>query len=203
MIGGAKPRRRGFGLFGLLLCVLAVYFVIALLNPWALRIGGRWTPLLCWTGTGTLSTNTGAYPIYITLYPGQHFSRLRLDGLRATGGISGTAVLCTSRDTTIPLKVSGSIYNGWKSTDGSLVDVRLLEYNNATQRLNGATNQGYFDLTGHWDGPQLEMNDRGAWSHSFRSGLRIQKASVTLTWGSKSDFEAACASMRQHSDQSN
>jgi hypothetical protein len=36
-----------------------VYGVVVLLDPWALHIGGRWTPLLTWSGSGKLHTKSG------------------------------------------------------------------------------------------------------------------------------------------------
>ena len=194
-VGAHRKQRGRFGVFGLIACLFAVYAVIVVLDPWAFHIGERWTPLLYWTGTGKLVTKRGTYPMIVTLFPASHFSRLRLDGLRPTGGIQGNALLCTSRGVTQYLDLSGTIYRGWRSTDGALMDFRLLERRTAHDALAGGNNRGYFDLYGYWHGPQLRMDGRGEWSERFRSGLRVEHASVTLEWGSKADFNAACASM--------
>jgi hypothetical protein len=87
------------------------------------------------------------------------------------------------------LKLSGTIYGGWSSTEGSLMTFRLLDplYFNMGQR------QGYFDLYGRWQGPKLVMDDRGRWSATFRSGVRIERASVSFDWGSYGEFKTACA----------
>jgi hypothetical protein len=175
--------------------LFAVYAVVVSLNPWAFHIGERWTPLLYWTGTGKLVTKRGTYPLIVTVFPASHFSRLHLDGLRPTGGIQGNALLCTSRGVTQSLDLSGTIYGGWRSTDGALMDFRLLERRTARDALVGSNNRGYFDLFGYWHGPQLRMDDRGDWSERFRSGLIVEHASVILEWGRKADFNAACASM--------
>ena len=46
--------------FGLLVFGLAlVYGAIVVTDPWALHIGGRWTPLLYWSGSGKLVTKHG------------------------------------------------------------------------------------------------------------------------------------------------
>jgi hypothetical protein len=37
------------------------------------------------------------------------------------------------------------------------------------------------------------MDDRGQANGLFRSGLKVEQASITLDWGSYSDFKAACA----------
>lgn len=194
-VGAHRKRRGRFGIFGLIACLFLLYGVAVMLAPWAFHIGERWTPLLYWTGTGKLVTKSGTYPLMVTLSPASHFSRLRLDRLRPTGGIRGNALLCTSRGVTQSLDLSGTIYGGWRSTDGALMDFRLLERRTARDALVGSNNRGYFDLFGYWHGPQLRMDDRGEWSERFRSGLRVEHASVTLEWGRKADFNAACARM--------
>ena len=181
--------RRGLGFGGLLFVGLLVYGVIVLINPWAFHIGDRWTPLLYWTGSGQLVTKSGTYPLFVTMYPSRHSSTLRLDGLRPTGGLNGTGSLCTARGVMVPLELTGTIYDGWRSTDGSLVDFRLLERRGPFD----AKPRGYFNLYGHWHGPELAMQDRGQYAHTFRSGLKIENASVKFTWASYSDFKAGCA----------
>jgi hypothetical protein len=177
--------------------LVAVYAVIVMLEPWAFHIGERWTPLLYWTGTGKLVTKNGTYPLIVTLFPASHSSRLRLDGLRPVGGISGNALLCTSRGVTQFLDLTGTIYGERRSTDGALINLRLLERRTAYDALSGGKNRGYFNLFGYWHGPQLRMDDRGEWSQRFRSGLKVEHASVIFEWGRKADFNAACASMTQ------
>ena len=111
----------------LLLCVIVFYGAVGVTNPWAFRIGGRWTPLLYWSGNGKLVTKTGTYPLYVMFYPSAHFSRLHLDGLRPTGGLQGTGSLCTSPGVVEALKLGGTIYGGWSSADDALMQFRLLE----------------------------------------------------------------------------
>jgi hypothetical protein len=200
-----NPRRRGCigQLVGLLvLCVVVVYGVAAVTAPWSFHIGGRSTPFLYWSASGTLRTKGGTYPLYVFFYPSPSFSRLRLwsqegDGLRPTGGVQGSGYVCTSRGAIQYLKLSGTIYNGWSSTEGSLINFRLLEprYFDVGQR------RGYFDLDGRWNGPELVMDDRGSVGKTFRSGLRIEHASVTLERTSYSDFKATCASAPAHAVQ--
>jgi hypothetical protein len=185
-------QRRGclFSLFGPLLALAVVYAVIAALDPWALHIGGRSTPLLMWRGSGKLVTKGGiVYPLYVSFYPSSHFSQLHLDGLRPTGGLQGQAWLCTSPGVSQRLRLNGTIYGGWRSTQDSLMAFRL----NEPQIIKLGQRQGFFDLYGRWHGPTLVMDDRGRVGGTFGSGLRIDHASVSLDWGSYSDFKAACA----------
>jgi hypothetical protein len=185
-----RPRRGRVGMLGLVVCLLLVYGVVVLTSPWALHIGGRWTPLLYWQGSGKLVTKRGGYPLYVYFFPSSHFSRLSLDGQRPTGGVQGAGWLCTSPGVTQYLKLSGTIYGGWRSTKGSLIGFRLLE----RKVIDVGQRQGFFDLYGRWDGPELVMADRDGVGGAFRSGLKIEHPSVTFDWGGYSDFKAACAS---------
>jgi len=197
-------RRQGRGclarLFFKLLAVAvfgaaALYAVMAIGAPWAFHIGGRWTPLLTWHGYGQLVTRNGInYPLYVQFFPSSHFSKLHLQGLRPTGGVQGTGWICTSPGTTQYVTVSGTIYGGWRSTDGSLMTLRVLERDRIY--INVGQNYGFFDLTGRWQDQKLVMDERGdegEVGHPFRSGLRIDHASITLDWGSYSDFKHLCA----------
>jgi hypothetical protein len=182
------------GVFGL----AAVYGVVAITAPWSLHIGGRWTPFLQWQGYGQLHAKDGkSYPLYVSFFPSTHFSQLRIQGLRPVGGLQGRGWLCTSPGSAQFLDLSGTIYGKWRTTDGSLIRFRLLEWNTARDRLLGKTmNQGFFDLEGRWRGPELvldERGDHGQVGEVFRSGLHIDYASVALNHGTYADFKALCA----------
>ena len=174
----------------LLLCVVVFYGAVGLTNPWAFHIGGRSTPFLYWSGHGKLVAKSGTYPLYVMFYPSAHSSRLRLDGLRPTGGLQGTASLCTAPGVVLPLQLSGTIYGNWTSTQDALMEFRLLDY----KIIDVGQRQGYFDLFGRWRGPELVMDDRGEASGKFRSGVIIEHASLTLGYSSYSDFKNACSS---------
>jgi len=185
-----RPRGCLANLLGLVVLVVAVVYTVAgITSPWAFHIGGRWTPLLYWQGRGKLVTKAGAYPLYVLFYPSSSMSRLHVDGLQPTGGLQGTASLCTSQGTTQSLKLSGTVFGGWRSTEGALMSFRLLDW----KIVDIGQHRGYFDLAGHWKGTDLVMDDRGAFASRLQSGLRIEQASVTFTWSSYSDFENACA----------
>jgi hypothetical protein len=187
-------RRHGFlaNLFKLfILCVILIYGVVGVTSPWAFHIGGRVTPLLYWAGFGNLTTRNGTYPLYVLFYPSSHMSRLGFDGLRPTGGMQGTSSLCTSPGVVEPLKLSGSVYGGWSSTNNAVMGFRLLEI----RLIDVGQRQGYIDLYGRWQGPALAVNDHDQFNGKFSSGLKIEHAAVTLNWGSYSDFKAACANM--------
>jgi hypothetical protein len=184
-------KRRGFltQLLGVLvLGVVVLYVVVGIAAPWAFHIGGRWTPLLYWSGSGTLVTESGTYPLYVSFFPSSSFSRLRLDGLRPTGGVQGSGWLCVPHGKPQYLELGGTIYGGWSTTANSVIHFRLLE-----QRLiNVGQRQGYFDLYGRWQGQELVMDDRGRPGNTFRSGLKIDHASVNLAWGFYWSFRNVC-----------
>jgi hypothetical protein len=175
-------------LLGLIVVGALVYGVIAALDPWAFHMGGRWTPFLTWHGSGKLVTKSGEYPLFVSFYPSSHFSRLHMDGVRPAGGIQGYGYLCTSRGVTQRLELGGTIYGAWRTTDGDLMAVRLLE----PRIFDVGQRRGFFDLMGRWNGPELTMDSRTTVPEQFRSGLKIEHASVTLTWDTYSDFKAAC-----------
>jgi hypothetical protein len=187
-----STRRHGFlaELFKLLvLCVIVLYGAVGVTSPWAFHIGGRWTPLLYWSGYGNLVSKTGTYPLYVVFYPSSHFSRLHLDGLRPSGGLQGTGSLCTSPGVVEALNLSGTVYAGWSNTKDAVMEFRLLEI----LVFDVGQRQGYFDLYGRWRGTVLVMDDRDRANGLFRSGLKVEHASIALDWGSFSDFNAACA----------
>ena len=178
-----SAKRRGCiaQLFGLLLlCAVVAYGVAAITAPWSFHIGGLRTPLLYVVGVRNAVYERRNLSSVCVSLPVSRFSKLRMDGMRPTGGVQGTGALCTSRGVTQYLTSGGTIYNGWRSTEGSVIEFRLLEpkYFDVGQR------QGFFDLLGRWRGPELVMDGRGEAGDTFRSGLRIEQQSVTLDRGS-------------------
>jgi hypothetical protein len=113
-----------------------------------------------------------------------------VEGLRPIGGVKSSAYLCTSRGVIQRLELSGTIYGGWRSTKGSLLEFRLLE----SKIFDVGQRQGFFDLFGRWHGPELVMDDREESGNRFRSGLRMDHASVSLDLGGYTDFKDVCAS---------
>jgi hypothetical protein len=170
------------------LCLAIVYGVAAITSPWAFHIGGRSTPLLYWSGYGKLVAKSGTYPLYVLLYPSSHFSRLHLDGMRPTGGVQGSGWLCTSPGVVQRLHLSGTLFGGWTSTEGALLDFRL----NERKIFDVGQRQGFFDLYGRWHGQQLVMDERGRVGGVFQSNLKVEQASIVLDWGSYSEFKAMC-----------
>jgi hypothetical protein len=184
----------------ILFAVVALAFgwvLIVVLNPWALHIGGRATPLLYWHGTGTVLAKSGkTYPLYVSFWPGRpggFASGGRREGKIVNARLAGTGWLCIAPGQVERMDLTGTIYGGYMNIADSLVDFRLLEW-----RQPFAINpprRGFFDVAGNWHGPQLVMNRPGEQGIPFKSGLFIDNATLTLHWANYDDFESACRTM--------
>jgi hypothetical protein len=171
--------------------------LIVVLNPWALHIGGRPTPLLYWHGAGTVRAKSGqAFPLYVSFWPGRPRGVRggRRQGRIVSARLQGTGWLCVSSGTVERMQLSGTMYGGYTSDSSSLLEFRLLEWTPPFS-IN-PPKQGFFDLAGAWNGPELVMNIPNEQGIPFRSGLFIDHAVVTLRWTTYGDFEASCRGAR-------
>ena len=171
-----------------------VWVVTVALNPWALHIGGRSTPLLYWHGSGTVLSKDGkTYPVYVGFFPGRpqgfHGGGHR-EGKLVSAHLGGTGWLCIAPGTIQQMDVSGTMYGGYASSEDSLLDFRLLEHRKAFA-IN-PQQRGFFDVAGSWHGPELVLDRPGEQGIPFKSGLFIDNATVTLRWASYGEFEAGC-----------
>lgn len=175
-----------------------VWLVIVVMNPWALHIGGRSTPLLYWHGWGRVAAKDGkTYPLYIYFSPGRPLRGhivSRREGKRMSADLHGMGWLCIAPGTTELMNLSGTMYGGYTSSDDSLFTFRLLEWRKPYQ-INYPY-RGFFDLTGMWHGQELVMDRPGEQGIPFKSGMLIDNAKVTLHWANFQEFEAACRAMR-------
>jgi hypothetical protein len=171
-----------------------MWVVMVALNPWALHIGGRSTPLLYWHGTGTLhAKNCKTYPLYVSFWPGRPtgFSGGgRREGKRKSADLSGTGWLCIAPGTIERMDVSGDMYGGYTSDKDSLIDFRLLEWQKPFQ-IN-YHNRGFFDVAGTWHGPELVLDRPNEQGIKLNTGPFIDNATVTLHWATYNEFESAC-----------
>lgn len=191
-VPGSAPgpnRRAGcLGYGGILLLVLVLVAVVG--HPWALHMGGRWTPAMVWHGYGKMHASTGAdYVVWMNIGPMAMASRKSGRG----DNFQGTAIVCTPQGTAITMDVFGHA-NGWLQAGGMKMLV-------STQR--GVRPTLAFRLTGAWNGPDLVLYDGGTLASSFRAdgspkgfaqGLRApqENAQLTLRYGKQIDFEALC-----------
>jgi hypothetical protein len=179
--------------------IVLAWALIVALNPWALHIGGRSTPLLNWHGTGTVRAKGGkALPLYVSFLPGRpggFSSGGRRDGKTVSARLTGTGWLCIAPGVVEVMQLSGTMYGGYMNDSNSVLDFRLLE-----RRRPFAINyqkRGFFDLAGTWRGGELVMNHPNEQGIPFKSGLLIDSAVVTLRWASYDVFETACRGIRE------
>lgn len=171
--------------------VLLLYAVVNVANPWATHIGDRTTPMFYWHGYGRLLSHDGhGYPLYVIFYPASLFtdSDRERQGLHASGDLQGSAALCASPGVIQRLRLTGTIYGAWHTTEGSLMAFRLLQ----PKAPDSGLAPGFFDLEGRWRGPDISMDHAADPENNVPSALPIENATVTLDWGSYSDFESAC-----------
>jgi hypothetical protein len=117
----------------------------------------------------------------------------RREGKRKNADLDGRGWLCVAPGTVERMNVSGTMYGGYTSTDGALIEFRLLEW-----RRPFAINyqkRGFFDVAGAFRGPDLVMDSPGEQGIPFNSGLFIDHATTTLRWAEYEEFEAACRGM--------
>jgi len=173
-----------------------MWAVVVALNPWALHIGGRSTPLLYWHGSGTVaSKDRKTYPLYVSFWPGrpQGFSGGgRREGKIVNAHLSGTGWLCIAPGNIERMDVSGTVYGGYTTAANSLFDFRLLEWRKPFT-IN-YQHRGFFDMAGTWRGPDLVLNRPNEQGIRLNSGPFIDSATATLRWSSYDDFETACRS---------
>ena len=178
LLRGCLTRLLSIALLGIPLA----YAIALLTAPWALNIGGGFTPILTWFGSGKLLTKDGAtYPLFLYFHPSLNRSELNPQvGPIPRGPVEGFACLCyTQRG--VPqntlLLLRGDLYGGtWLTTENSHIQFRLGE----RRFVNLGEHLGFFNLAGNWQGRDLVMADPEVMSAAFRSGLRIDHASITL-----------------------
>ena len=95
-------------------------------DPWALHIGGRWTPFT-WIGAGKLTTKSGAeYPLFVFFYL-DNPAKAR-GSLEPSSPVQGMAWLCTAPVVAQVLQGDGGLDGAWvRSTEGRSMGLNLLE----------------------------------------------------------------------------
>jgi len=197
-----RPRRSCLGLLSGCLTKLVlfaaaatafVYLLTMALNPWALHIGGRSTPLLWWHGSGTLQSKDGkTYPLYISFFPGRpgRHNGGRREGKGWSADLDGNGWLCIAPGQIERMNLSGTMFGGYTSDANSLLSFRLLEWRRPFS-IN-YQHRGFFDLAGNWHGQELVLDRPNEQGIKLNTGPFIDNATATLRWSSYQDFESAC-----------
>jgi hypothetical protein len=204
---GGMPRRRFGGrrrgclgcgclpLLGIMILVLLAIYVLP--NPWALDIGGRFTPLETWQGYGAVqASNGGHYVLYLNLrggIAGGAGGHLSCSG-RGCDSLFGSAKLCTESGQTYSFAVTGAVHSWW-NTNGAATTVDLTG--------SPPLPDGWVvALHGAWRGPALQLSSpdnsftevftpRGT-IRTVTSTADAGTAQTTIRYGTGSDFTAAC-----------
>lgn len=179
------------------MAALLVVYVVP--TPWALHIGGRFTPLEQWDGLGAVrASNGGRYVLYTELQGG--ILGGGRDGpscsFNGCDTLHGSAKMCTRRGTTISFGLSGNI-DSWWSTDGASTSIDL---------TGGALPDGWVvAFRGAWDGPQLPLKTPdNSFTEVFTRAGAVRRttstadagvARVTLRSGGTEQFTKACAAL--------
>ena len=177
--------------------VAGVFFwvLVIALNPWALHIGSRSTPLLYWHGLGTLQSSDGkTYPLYLSFWPGRpsgFHGGGRREGKRKSADLDGAGWLCIAPGNIEKMQITGDMYGGYSTDKDSLIDFRLLEWRKPFA-INNSQTRGFFDVAGTWHGSELVMDRPNEQGIKLHTGPFIDRATVTLRWASYADFETAC-----------
>jgi len=190
------PPSRAAGRLGCLgsggVLFLVIFVVVVGGHPWALHMGGRWTPAMVWHGYGKMHSSTGAnYLVWMNIGPMAMASRKT--GKR--DNFQGTAIVCTPQGTALTMDVYGKA-DAWLDADEKPLKMTVTTRRGDQPVLT-------FRLTGEWKGTELQLEDNGSLADSFRAdgspkgfaqGLRAPKenAVVTLRYGKQSEFEAVC-----------
>jgi hypothetical protein len=187
-----QPVRRAgcLGYSGILL--LVIFLIVVVGHPWALHMGGRWTPAMVWHGYGKMHASTGAdYMVWMNIGPMAMASRR--SGKREN--FQGTAIVCTPQGAAVTMDATGRV-DAWLDADGKPVRMFVTTRRGMKPTLS-------FHLYGQWKGTELVLEDNGSLADSFRAdgsakgylqGPRAPKenAQVTLRYGKQSEFEAMC-----------
>ena len=182
---------------------LIIFFMYAGLTPWALHIGDRSTPGELWDGFGEVrASNGGRYVLYAHLQGGL----LAGSGPPRRGGgmhgkadnLHGTAELCTASGVTHTFKLTG-VVDAWWTTDDAPTAIGLA--GGTPVRLPFVV-----ALHGMWHGSALELSSPdNSFTQAFTPSGEIRHvtstadagtARVTLQYGSRDAFAAACQAIR-------
>jgi hypothetical protein len=180
------------------LLLIAIYLIIMIVpTPWALHIGGRFTPTQQWNGVGQVrASNGGRYALFIHFTGTIAHGRRRSCSFRGCDDMFGSAQLCTEKGQTYAFSLTGSVA-GWLTTNGSKTSIDI------TGGKPVQLPEGWVvALHGIWRGPALSLSSpdnsftevftpRGA-IRTTTSTADAGTATVTLRYGTTSDFTAAC-----------
>jgi hypothetical protein len=212
MTGPQKiEHKRHFGCLGclwhvgviLVLATIAYLATIGVFAPWAFYLGGKFHITPYWQGWGRLHAKSGDYLLFVRIQPTSKGSKMYLET-----NLSGTAHLCTARGENIPLKLGGGMPKHLKlSTDGEAIHLGMGYWPWNAQFV--ADHSPTLQLRGHWQNPNLVMDDQGSIAKAFQPDGTVYRSHdrnrayspevvpVTFVEGGYGTFSAACTAMHR------
>lgn len=196
-----QPRRRRRGgwlkLFVILIVVIFAVFVAP--TPWALHIGGKFTPLETWSGYGAVQASNGGHYVLFTHFQGGITGSGEDEPSCSSHGcdtLFGTAQLCTRGGQTYSFSLTGGVHSWW-STDGAATSVDL-----TGPRLPDGWVVAFH---GAWHGAALPLaTPDNSFTEVFTPAGAIRTvtssadagvARVTLRPGPQAAFQSACRAL--------
>jgi hypothetical protein len=201
-----RPRKSGSGclltiVYLSVFAFIVVFVVTAIVAPWGFFMGGRFHIYPQWTGWGKLHSKiAGDYVLYVTFSPSTGGR-----GGRGGGGphVRGNAVLCTPRGERYKLHVCGDFErNPGINLQGKTAYIYAHQYS----VFSGSTDPS-LEFRGKWNNPDLLLDDQGSINRAFDPGGKLvtnhhmrpyiqEVVPLTLHEGTRADFDAACAAIR-------
>ncbi len=199
-MAGRTGRLRLGCLSVLAICVLGVLSVYTVIALWSFHIGGRFTPKTEWAGVGRLRDSSGSvYGVYASFFPDIRRGSYGYHSRQHGTALRGKASVCTVAGAKYQFGLRGET-NAWLDTDGKTVMLDFRE--DGKPRL-----RRHFSLYGAWQGPNLVLDDHKSMfmyiqpggsltpTTSYTSPVPEKHANLTLSWGSKADFDAMCGAL--------
>lgn len=202
-------RKRRFGCFGCLGQVSAIFVlagigyvvILGIFAPWAFYLGGKFHITPYWQGLGKVHAKSGDYLLFLRVEPTSKGSKMYLET-----NLGGFAYVCTPRGESIRLKMGGGMRKHLSlSTDGEAIHLYMHYWPWNAQFLT--EHRPSLDLRGHWQNPNLVMDDQGSIAKAFQPDGSVYQGHdrnrvyspemlpVTFNPSSYSDFSSACAAL--------
>ena len=172
--------------------------LIAVFAPWAFYLGGNFHIMPYWQGVGKLHAKSGDYLMYVRIEPTSRGSKMYL-----STNLSGDSYVCTPRGENIRLTLGGGMRKHLNlSTDGEAISLYM--HRLAWNRLFVTDHRPSLELQGHWQNPNLVMDDKGSIGRAFDDDGTVHQGSnanrpymreavpVTFVPGTYSDYARAC-----------
>lgn len=190
-----------------LVLFLGAVLIIALTGvfyPWAFYLGGTFHIIPYWQGWGTLHAKSGDYVLLVRFEPTPRGSRIM-----RRSNLKGVGYLCTPRGERFYMHLGGGMRPYLNlSTDEEAIDLYMNNWSGLASHFSG-DHRPRIQLRGHWQNPNLVMDDQGSIFRSFLPDGTVYRGQdpnhpyngevlpITLVNGPYSDFKAACAAAKR------